>query len=483
MNEIFPLKGVGGEQKAGIFACIFRGAASAKATVSTSMKTVWEKVLKLGRDDPRRICHAFKVGLALTIVTIFYFMRPLYVGMGGNAMWAVITVAVVFEYTVGKRVSIACFLLPLIACIMVCFCLNRAFGTLVAGSLGLGVHYIAGLAGDKGEPIILGASIFLLGIKAKYDYGVLIFMLTFSLVSVSGYREEKLFKLAQERVSTVAVGGSLCLIVSIVICPVWAGGDLHNSIVKNLQTLADSLEGCVEEYFNEEEEGEELKTKDTSGLQGYRTVLDSKAKEELLANLARWEPAHGRFRFLHPWKQYLKVGTATRACAYCVEALNAATNSEYKAPKALRQQLKEPCLKVSSLSSMVLRQLSMDIDSMNRPSSNEPLIDSANDAAVELYTALKSLPQAHPNFHTAHGDTVTGPALMDLLPLANVASILIEVLGRIDVIVSSVEELSVRATFENHLPANATAKSEDLANVNSDYDKQGPHVVVEIKGS
>ncbi|XP_031473103.1 aluminum-activated malate transporter 10-like [Nymphaea colorata] len=443
------------------------------------MKTVWEKVLKLGRDDPRRICHAFKVGLALTIVTIFYFMRPLYEGMGGNAMWAVITVAVVFEYTVGGTLSKG---------------LNRAFGTLVAGSLGLGVHYIASLAGDKGEPIILGASIFLLasastfsrffpGIKAKYDYGVLIFMLTFSLVSVSSYREEKLFKLAQERVSTVAVGGSLCLIVSIVICPVWAGGDLHNSIVKNLQTLADSMEGCVEEYFNEEEEGDELKTKDTPGLQGYRTVLDSKAKEELLANLARWEPAHGRFRFLHPWKQYLKVGTATRACAYCVEALNAATNSEYKAPKALRQQLKEPCLKVSSLSSMVLRQLSMDIDSMNRPSSIEPLIDSANDAVMELYTALKSLPQAHPNFRTAHGDTVTGPALMDLLPLANVASILIEVLGRIDAIVSSVEELSVRATFENHMPANATAKSEHLANVNSDYGSQGPHVVVEIKGS
>ncbi|KAF3790862.1 hypothetical protein EJ110_NYTH15815 [Nymphaea thermarum] len=70
-------------------------------------------------------------------------------------------------------------------------------------------------------------------IKAKYGYGVLIFMLTFSLVSVSGYREEKLFKLERERVSTVAVGGCLCLIVSIVICPVWAGGDLHNSIVKN----------------------------------------------------------------------------------------------------------------------------------------------------------------------------------------------------------------------------------------------------------
>lgn len=68
-------------------------------------------------------------------------------------------------------------------------------------------------------------------------------MLTFSLVSMSGYRVEKLFKFAQERVTTVAVGGSLCVIVSVVICPVWAGADLHSSIVKNLKLLADSLEG------------------------------------------------------------------------------------------------------------------------------------------------------------------------------------------------------------------------------------------------
>ncbi|KAF3790861.1 hypothetical protein EJ110_NYTH15813 [Nymphaea thermarum] len=64
------------------------------------MKTVWEKVLNLRRDDPRRICHAFKVGLALTIVAIFYFMRLLYERMGGNAMWGVMTVAAISEYTV-----------------------------------------------------------------------------------------------------------------------------------------------------------------------------------------------------------------------------------------------------------------------------------------------------------------------------------------------------------------------------------------------
>lgn len=61
-------------------------------------KNVWQ----LAVDDPRKVIHAFKVGLALALVTLFYYTRPLYEGVGGTAMWAVMTVVVVFEYTVGK---------------------------------------------------------------------------------------------------------------------------------------------------------------------------------------------------------------------------------------------------------------------------------------------------------------------------------------------------------------------------------------------
>ena len=57
---------------------------------------------KLRQDDPRRIIHALKVGLALTLVSLFYYFKPLYDGFGVNAMWAVLTVVVVFEFSVGK---------------------------------------------------------------------------------------------------------------------------------------------------------------------------------------------------------------------------------------------------------------------------------------------------------------------------------------------------------------------------------------------
>lgn len=57
---------------------------------------------QVGQDDPRRIIHSLKVALALTIVSLIYYTRPLYNGFGVAGMWALLTVVVVFEYTVGK---------------------------------------------------------------------------------------------------------------------------------------------------------------------------------------------------------------------------------------------------------------------------------------------------------------------------------------------------------------------------------------------
>ena len=59
-------------------------------------------IKKLGQDDPRRVMHSLKVGVALTLVSLLYYWRPLYDGFGVSGMWAVLTVVVVFEFTVGK---------------------------------------------------------------------------------------------------------------------------------------------------------------------------------------------------------------------------------------------------------------------------------------------------------------------------------------------------------------------------------------------
>ncbi|KAL2551041.1 Aluminum-activated malate transporter 10 [Forsythia ovata] len=65
------------------------------------MVRILEKVWNMGTDDHRKVIHCIKVGISLSVVSLFYYIRPLYDGVGGNAMWAVLTVVVVFEYTVG----------------------------------------------------------------------------------------------------------------------------------------------------------------------------------------------------------------------------------------------------------------------------------------------------------------------------------------------------------------------------------------------
>ena len=72
----------------------------AKAFPGFAWRTTW----RVGKEDPRRAIHALKVGLSLTLVSLLYLMEPLFEGVGQNAIWAVMTVVVVLEFTAGFNV-------------------------------------------------------------------------------------------------------------------------------------------------------------------------------------------------------------------------------------------------------------------------------------------------------------------------------------------------------------------------------------------
>ncbi|KAK3015832.1 hypothetical protein RJ639_006009, partial [Escallonia herrerae] len=86
------------------------------------------------------------------------------------------------------------------------------------------------------------------------------------------------------------------------------------------------------EYFANSEDGKNatLSKDGQSCLVGYRSILNTKATEESLANFAWWEPSHGQFTLRHPWKLYLKVTVLVRQCSYQVETLNGYINYELK---------------------------------------------------------------------------------------------------------------------------------------------------------
>ncbi|KAA0039765.1 aluminum-activated malate transporter 10 [Cucumis melo var. makuwa] len=358
-----------------------------------------EKAWGIANSEPKKVVHGLKVGLALTIVSIFYYMRPLYEGVGGNAMWAIMTVVVTFESTVGATFY---------------KCVNRVIGTSLAGCLGIGVHWIAAESASAAT-----FSRFIPSVKSRFDYGAMIFVLTFCLVSISGYRVEKLLELARTRISTIAIGTSLCIFVSMLFCPIWAGSQLQSLTARNLDKLALSLDGCVCEYFENDDDTGEMKNEDqknnNSKVEGYKCVLNSKASEESMA------------------------------------------------PNSLKLHLAEPCKALSSSSSQVLKELSIVIKKMKKSTKIDFLVSNMNIAVQELQNAIKSLPstqmevslseqdhqEANNEDHHKATTAATIPPLMELLPLATLVSLLIETTSRIEHVVNAVETLANVADYDS----------------------------------
>ncbi|XP_048324126.1 aluminum-activated malate transporter 2 [Ziziphus jujuba] len=393
------------------------------------------RLIKLGKDDPKKIVHAIKVGLTITFVSIFYYFDPLFDGFGVSAMWAVLTVVVVFEYSVGATLGKG---------------LNRMLATMVAGALGIGAHRIATLSGHTGEPIlisvfnlIVAATVtfvrFLPKMKARYDYGLMMFILTFCLVSVSGYRDDEVIHMAIKRLTTVIIGSCASVIMCICIWPAWIGVDLHNQIATNLEKLGNFLEGYADEYFKVSVDDQDGRSKDKSFLEGYKSILTSKNSEETMANLARWEPRHGRFRYRHPWKQYLKVGTLARECAYKIEALHSYLRSEIQTPPEVRNRIVEPCTMISKESSKALKELATTIRKMTRSSIPDIHVANSKAAAENLKSILKS-------------GLSKDVDLLLVVPAAATASLLLEIVTCTEKIAEAVHELESRARFKRAKP-------------------------------
>ncbi|KAK9144456.1 hypothetical protein Sjap_004359 [Stephania japonica] len=467
---------------------------------------VWSITWKVGRDDPRRVIHSLKVGLALCIVSLLFLLEPLFAGIGKNAIWAVMTVVVVLEFTAGATL---------------CKGLNRALGTLCAGSLAFLVEFVANESGQVIRAVFIGIAVFLIGsfatylrffpyVKKNYDYGVLIFILTFNLITVSSYRVENVLNIARERSFMIAIGCGICLLMSLLVFPNWSGEDLHNSAVFKLESLATSIEACVKQYFQDMEINGDQSSKDYI-CKGYKSVLDSKSADETLALYASWEPSYSRhFRRKFPWKQYVRLGDALRHFGYTAVALHGCLQSEIQAPRFIRATFRSPCTRVAEEVKKVLIELASSIRHRRRFSQSF-LSDNLNEALQDLNKTFKSQPRlligsyyahepnnaAEPNEPTDQnqrkesesltslssnkivGSTVaikpvgeaqlklserralrptlskiaiTGLEFSEALPFAAFASSLVEMVARLEIVIEEVEELGRVANFKELSP-------------------------------
>ncbi|XWS49237.1 hypothetical protein CRYUN_Cryun13aG0146800 [Craigia yunnanensis] len=469
---------------------------------------LWRTIWKVGREDHRRIIHAFKVGLSLTLVSLLYLMEPLFKGIGQNAIWAVMTVVVVLEFNAGATL---------------CKGLNRGLGTVLAGSLAFFIEFIATKSGKVFRAVFIGAAVFLIGtaatymrffpyIKKNYDYGVVIFLLTFNLITVSSYRVENVINIAHDRFYTIAIGCAICLFMSLLVFPMWSSEDLHNSTVGKLEGLAKSIEACVNEYFNDSEIKENRdKSSEDPIYKGYKAVLDSKSTDETLALYASWEPRHSRHCYRFPWQQYVKVGAVLRQFGYTVVALHGCLQTEIQTPRSVRALFKDPCIRLAGEVTKALMELANSIRN-RRHCSPEILSDHLHEALQDLNTAIKSQPRlflgsnnnqatnmlalaaAHAARHKQENDhgvslssvktdssallewktkrvseqakenerkilrpqlskiAITSLEFSEALPFAAFASLLVEIVARLDNVIEKIEELGRIACYKEFNP-------------------------------
>lgn len=347
-----------------------------------------KKAIKMGHSDPRKVIFAAKSGLAMAIVSLLVFWKPPFDDVSQYSIWAMLTVIVMFEFSVGATLIKG---------------FNRGLGTFFAGIMAYGFVALSKLSGDW-EDVIFVISLSLTAFVASYlkmyptmapyEYGFRVFVLTYCILMVAGQRTGAYSEAILSRLALIALGGVICVVVNTGIYPMWAGEDLHRLVVKNFKDLATSVQACVNAYLECLEYTRIPSTivtyqdAEDPVYASYRAVVESKTREQTLLNFALWEPPHGRYRMLnYPWRNYAKVSGALRHCAFMVMALHGSILSEIQAPPEKREVFSAQLQKVGTEAAKVLGVIGEKMERMEKVDTNT-ILKQVHKAAEQLQKTI-----------------------------------------------------------------------------------------------
>ncbi|KAI7739497.1 hypothetical protein M8C21_009544, partial [Ambrosia artemisiifolia] len=352
---------------------------------------------KYHEQHERKVIHSIKVGTALVLVSLLYLLDPLFKHVGESSMWAIMTVVLIYDFFAGATLSKG---------------ILRGIGTILGGVVAQYCRMIP-------------------SIKRKCDYGIMIYILTFNLVAVSGLRADRIWELARLRLIAIAMGVAIVIITNLLIYPMWAGDELHNLTSSKFNKLACCIEECMEASFGVGEKKGHL----SININGCKSVLNSKSNDESLANFAKWEPWHGNFGFSYPWEKYLKIGELLRELAAIILPLHACIALQLQASTTLQQPIKDTCKNAGLSLGLTMRELGESILKMKRGQEKVLNIPALQSFKLELTVLSTSGLQAIEN--------------VEGLAIANILFLLMEIVDKVKVLAKEVEELGEIAGFES----------------------------------
>ncbi|KAL7584656.1 hypothetical protein Lser_V15G41688 [Lactuca serriola] len=377
--------------------------------------------------DIKKLIHSFKVGFALVLVSLLYILDPLFEQVGENAMWAIMTIEVIFDFFAGATLSKG---------------LLRGIGTLLGGGLGCLASTLASDLGKIEYTIVVGTLIFVFGamatycrlipsINKRYDYGVTIFILTFNLVAASSlHGDDQVMELAHHRLSAVAMGFAVCIFIGLLVFPMWATDELHQLTSSKFKQLASCIEECMEAFLVVDEK----ESRPIIHVSSCNSVLHSNSSDESLVNFARWEPTHGRFWFCNPWEKHQQITELLRELASNILSLQGCLKSALQPSSMLLEVIKEPCKNVGLLLGLTMRELGENI--MNKKRSNLEVFIMPELQSIKLDLILLS---------TSKLGAIEN---VEDLAIANFLFLVMEMVDKVELLAKEVEALGKVAGFQ-----------------------------------
>ncbi|CAI9288730.1 unnamed protein product [Lactuca saligna] len=281
------------------------------------------KVYEMGRSDPRQIIFAAKSGFALAFVSVLIFFKEPLDYISQYCIWAILTVIVVFEFSIGATLSKG---------------FNRTLGTFSAAVLALGFaqHLHSRFCVNLYQTLSINEAL---------------------RIWFQVWSGEELHKLVVKNFRGVATSLEECV----------------RSYLQNVEY--DRIPSKILVY----------QATDDPLYTGYRAAVQSTSQEDALLGFAIWEPPHGRYKMLrYPWGQFVKVGGALRHCAFMVMAMHGCILSEIQAAAELRMMFRNEIQRVGSEGAKVLRELGNKLEKLEPLSPDFDLLEKVHEAAEEL---------------------------------------------------------------------------------------------------